>query len=80
MTKDEIVEANRKSALEQLEQDERNEDLKASMRAVELLSFRPSGHTRFSSENYPGEEVSEVHRMNALTVEVETHRYDEQNN
>jgi hypothetical protein len=41
MTIEQIIAANRASANEQLEQDERNEVLKAEMRAEELLS-RPA--------------------------------------
>ena len=33
----------------------------------------------YNRENYPGEELSEVERSNALAVEVERHRYEEQN-
>ena len=41
MTREEIIAANRKSALEQLEQDERNEDLKADMNAEQLMKGAP---------------------------------------
>lgn len=37
----EIVEMNRKSALEQVAQDERNDDLKADLKADQLVNGRP---------------------------------------
>jgi hypothetical protein len=48
MTQEEIIEANRKSALEQVEQDERNEDLKAEMIGAALANSRYSASRRDS--------------------------------
>ena len=47
MTQEEIIEANRKSALEQVEQDERNEDLKAEMMGAALANSRYHPHHTF---------------------------------
>ena len=79
MTQEHIIATNKKSELEQLEQDERNELAKAGMKAVELLNIRHRRPTYFGDDQ-PDEAIRDTVRQNVHAVEVETHRYDEQNN
>ena len=79
MTDQEFIAANKRSELEQREQDERNEQLKAEMQAVELMNRRHRRPTYFG-EDEPDEAIRDAVRQNVHAVEVETHRYDEQNN
>jgi hypothetical protein len=79
MTHEQISAANRASALEQVEQDKRNEELKAQIKAERFVNARLH-RPRWSGDDYPGQEVNELISSNARAVEVETHRYDEQNN
>jgi transcriptional regulator with XRE-family HTH domain len=65
MTQEEISAANRKSALEQVEQDERNERLKADAQAEEFMNSRPyRPHTFIGEEDRKTEALQEVQREN----------------
>jgi hypothetical protein len=65
MTQEEISAANRKSALEQVEQDERNEGLKADMRAEVFMNSRPSRPWTFIGEHDEKyEALQDIYREN----------------
>jgi len=65
MTPEEIGMANRKSALEQEEQDERNENLKACMKAEFQLNRRSSHPYTFIGEvDRKAEALQEIEREN----------------
>jgi hypothetical protein len=63
MNQSDINALNRASALEQLEQDERNEGLKADMRADELMQGRPA-RPRYFPEDTKEEILSQIEREN----------------
>ena len=63
ISQEEINALNRASALEQLEQDERNEQEKAYMRAEALLQGRPAC-PRYFPENTKEDFLSEIEREN----------------
>jgi hypothetical protein len=65
MTQEEISAANRKTALEQVEQDERNEGLKAEVRAEGFMNNRPHHPRTFIGVvDRKAEELQEVEREN----------------
>jgi hypothetical protein len=65
MTQEQISEANRKSALEQVEQDERNEDLKAHVAAEALMNSRPhQPHTFIGEHDERYEALQDIQREN----------------
>jgi hypothetical protein len=63
MTQSEIIAANRTSALEQLEQDKRNEQTKAYMRADEVMQGRPA-RPRYFLEDTKQEILLQIEREN----------------
>ena len=63
MNQSEINALNRASALEQLEQDKRNEGLKAEMRAEELMQGRPA-RPRYFPEDTKEDFLSQIEREN----------------
>ena len=63
MTRDQIIAANRASALEQQEQDQRNEGLKAYMRADEVMQGRPARPRYFPEDTKEGI-LSQIEREN----------------
>jgi hypothetical protein len=65
MIQEEIIEANRKTALEQVEQDERNEDLKTHLAAEALMNshtHRP--HTFIGEHDEKYEALQDIQREN----------------
>jgi hypothetical protein len=65
MTQEQIIEANRRSALEQVEQDERNEHLKAAVRAEEFMNRRPhQPHTFIGEHDERYEALQDIQREN----------------
>lgn len=65
-TQREINESNRKSAQEQVEQDERNEELKAEMKAVAFVNGHPPRHkfTFIGDRDRRAEALQEIEREN----------------
>jgi hypothetical protein len=65
-TQEEIVAGNRKSAIEQETQDERNEEHKAHLQAVALLNGRPPQHkfTNIGQTERRHEALDEIVREN----------------
>ena len=64
ITQSEIIAANRASALEQLEQDERNRDAKADMMADRLVSGHPPRRPLYFKEDTKEDFLSEIEREN----------------
>jgi hypothetical protein len=65
MVQEDITAANRKSALEQVEQDKRNDALKAEMKAEILMNCVPPRHRTFIGEmDRRAEALQEVGREN----------------
>ena len=65
MTQEEISAANRKSALEQVAQDERNERLKADVRAEVFMNSRPHhSHTFIGEHDEKYEALQDIYREN----------------
>jgi hypothetical protein len=65
MTQEQISEANRKSALEQVEQEGRNEDLKAHLAAEALVNSLPQRpHTFIGVHDEKYEALQDIHREN----------------
>jgi hypothetical protein len=60
MTNEQIIAANRASAAEQVKQDERNEVLKAEMRADELLSRPAPKRILYFPENTKEDFLAEI--------------------
>lgn len=68
MNQEEISAANRKSALEQVEQDKRNDALKAAVRAEEFTNSRPHrAHTFIGEHDEKYEALQDIHRENVET-------------
>lgn len=70
MTTTEINAANRASALEQQEQDERNEQAKAYMQADELMQGRPA-RPRYFPEDAKEDFLKEIERTNVESSEAQ---------
>ena len=65
MTQEEIIAENRKSALEQVKQDERNEVLKAGMRAEVLMNSQPyHPYTFIGEHDEQYEALQDIYREN----------------
>jgi hypothetical protein len=75
MTQSEITAANHASALEQLEQDERNEQAKAYMQAEELMQGRPA-RRRYFPENTKEYFLKEIERTNVESSEEQINHYE----
>jgi hypothetical protein len=76
MTQEQIIAVNK--ATEQ-DTDWVKEERLEEVRIREMLRSR-SHRPQWNREEQPGEKLGEVIRGNAVAAEVETHRYDEQNN
>jgi hypothetical protein len=64
ITQEDIIAANRASAADQVEQDERNEALKAEMRADGLVNRPAPHHPRYFRENAKEEFLAEIVKEN----------------
>jgi hypothetical protein len=50
------------------------------MQADQLVNGHRRQRPQYYRENQPGQELNEIIRSNTQAVEVDSHRYDEQNN
>jgi hypothetical protein len=79
MTNEEIKAANRASAKREAKEDWVKEQRREEILVEERFGYKRH-RPRWNSENAPGQEISEVVRSNAQTVQAQERRYAEQNN